>query len=446
MSHRTQQMVRFGIFGGMLLVLLFAAPLFWRAAEQVQAAENEAAQIVVKMAPGVDVTAVNLTYQTSTVRPLLASSGIYLLQGSAGQSTVDLIASMDNDARLLHVEEAVIGAAPESNSRDTYAWPDGETEDLRLMYEWEYGGQNAAHYEAQPAVHQLALAGAHAYSRGAGVVVAVLDTGIDLTHPLLADRLTAVRYDFVDDDAYPAEGLNGLDDDGDGFIDEAAGHGTHIAGIVRLVAPEAMLMPLRVLDSDGQGYAVVIAEAIRYAATNGADVINLSLGTAVSSPALQAAIADAAAAGVVVIGAAGNLNTAAPQYPAAYPCAIAVTAVNQSTLIKAGYASYGPWVNVAAPGERIYSTYLDSSFAWWKGTSMATPFVAGQAALLLGHTPSLTPAEVGDLIGGAARQIDRQNPAYSGQLGNGRIQPVVSLQMLDTGQRPSTGVLQGCGE
>lgn len=405
--------------------------------------------LVVKVAPDAEITAVNAAYGTTTVESLLDSSNIFLLQGAPGDSAADLVAQMSDDPAVLHAEMNVIGSAPETLSRDTYAWPEDElaTESVHTLFEWEYGGQDAAHYEHQPAVNQLKLAQAHALSQGAGVTVAVLDTGVDLSHPLLANVLTTARYDFVADDGVPAESANGVDDDGDGVVDEAMGHGTHVAGIVHLVAPEAMLMPLRVLDSDGQGHAVVIAEAIRYAVVHGADVINLSLGTAVSSPALQAAVEEAAAAGVIVVAAAGNLDTSAPQYPAAYGCALGATAVDLSSLHKADYASYGPWVGVAAPGARIYSTYPGATFAWWKGTSMATPFAAGQAALLLGHTPALSPADLGDLIGGTARPIDRQNPDYIGQLGDGRLQIVDSLHALaDNSWSDTSNLLQECNK
>jgi thermitase len=180
------------------------------------------------------------------------------------------------------------------------------------------------------------------------------------------------------------------------------------------VAPDAVFV--RVLNSDGRGNNFRTASAIVYAAHRGADAINLSLGTPNQSVLLREVVGEAAQLGVVVVGAAGNLNTYAKQYPAAEACAIAVTSVNARDK-KSSFANYGDWIGVAAPGENIYSTFPVDGYAWWSGTSMATPFVAGQAALLRSANPQLTLDEVGLLIGGTADSLDNANPAYRGGLG-----------------------------
>src|SRR5262249_10039693 len=155
--------------------------------------------------------------------------------------------------------------------------------------------------------------------------------------------------------------------------------------------------------------------AILYAATNGADVINLSLGTAHASVLLRDTVAEAAQMGAVVVAAAGNLNTSAKKYPAADVCAIAVTSVNAQAK-QSCVANYGLWIGVAAPGESIYSTFPVNGYAWWSGTSMATPFVAGQVALLRSVNSGLTLDDIGSLIGGTAFSLDPKNPLYRGQL------------------------------
>jgi thermitase len=271
-----------------------------------------------------------------------------------------------------------------------------------------------------------------------------LDTGVNLSHPLLAPQLTAVRYDFIDNDLVPEDAFTGQDHNGDGYADSVAGHGTHIAGIIHNVAPQAQIMPLRVLNSDGQGYTFVLAEAMLFAAEHGAKVINLSLGTAEPSILLLEVIDQLTAQGIVVVAAAGNLNADAPQFPAAADCVLAVTAVGYGPL-KADFANYGDWVDIAAPGKTIYSTFPEGQFAWWSGTSMATPFVAGQAALLLSADPTLSLADVGRYIGGTAVSIDEPNPDYSNQLGHGRIHFGNSLQALTSGNLPAgPGPLAGC--
>jgi subtilisin family serine protease len=228
-------------------------------------------------------------------------------------------------------------------------------------------------------------------------------------------------------------------------VDELYGHGTHVTGIVHLVAPEARLLSLRVLNSDGRGNNFRTASAISYATHHGADAINLSLGTPSASVLLRDVVNEAAGLGVVVVAAAGNLNTIAPQYPAAEACAIAVTSVNAKDK-KSSFANYGDWIGVAAPGENIYSAFPVDGYAWWTGTSMATPFVAGQAALLQSVDRQLTLDEVGRLIGGTARSLDKRNPIYAGLLGEGRIDILASLELLvaNTWPTPERNLFAGC--
>jgi subtilisin family serine protease len=273
-------------------------------------------------------------------------------------------------------------------------------------------------------------------SRGAGAVVAVIDTGAQLDHPALAASFTAARHDFIDGDDVPDDVFS--DVNGDGVADEAAGgHGTHVAGIVHLVAPEAQIMPLRVLDADGNGDIFTVAEAILYAIHNGADVINLSLGTPSKSDLLKEVVREATRNGVVVVAAAGNLNTNAPQYPAADQCALSVTAIGP-TGIKSEFANFGGKVEFAAPGESIYSTFPKDGYAWWSGTSMATPFVAGQAALIHSAGPALNARDIALLIGGTARSLDKLNPQFVGRLGRGLIDISASLELLLTGNLPKS--------
>jgi len=434
--------VGIGLCLALLLAVLSAQVVPVAAGEAAAAYEQD--QIVVKLNPGAAVAAVNASYGTTTAKVLLGSASVYLLQTPPGVDADQLKESMSGDPRLAYAEFNYIGAAPEASASGIFGWPDDEA-DPRLVYEWQWAGGDSGRYYNQPAVHRTNLSQAHAVSRGAGAVVAVLDTGIDLNHPVLSGSLTQARYDFVDDDGVPEDAFNNVDDDGDGFVDEAGGHGTHVVGIVHLVAPEARLMPLRVLDSDGQGNIFIVAEAIIYAVNHGASVINLSMGTWQSSTLLQDVLDEVTASGVVVVGAAGNLNADVPQYPAAAACALAVTAVNPG-LVKSTYASYGQWVDLAAPGDRIYSTYPDNGFAWWKGTSMATPFVAGQAALIRSADPDLSLEDVGMLISNTARPVDKQNPQYKGLLGTGQVDIGGSLEYLANGLWPASASnpLQSC--
>jgi subtilisin family serine protease len=187
------------------------------------------------------------------------------------------------------------------------------------------------------------------------------------------------------------------------------------------------------LDSDGMGDAFLVAQAILFAVENGANVINLSLGTTGESDLLEEVVEEAAQSGVLVVAAAGNLGTSQEVYPAANECALAVTSVGPAD-VRSDFASYGSWVDLAAPGESIYSAFPVDGYAWWSGTSMAAPFVAGQAALLLGYDASLNVFDVADLIGGTAQSLDSANRRGAGLLGAGKIDVAASLSALVEGQ------------
>lgn len=232
------------------------------------------------------------------------------------------------------------------------------------------------YYSLQHGPKQIGAEQAWEKTRGdRRIIIAVLDTGIDSSHPDLADKVLPGK-DFVD----PA----GTGEDGNG-------HGTHVAGIAAAeadngigiagVAPGVSLLPVRVLDAAGNGTLRRIAAGIRYAADQGAHVINLSLGGPARSSALRAAIRYAVAKGAVVVAAAGNTGSSDPVYPGAYDEVIAVGSVDPQDLPSA-FSAYGPWVELAAPGERIASTYAGGRYTYFSGTSMAAPHVAGTAALL----------------------------------------------------------------
>lgn len=221
-------------------------------------------------------------------------------------------------------------------------------------------------------------------TKGSGVTVAVIDTGISPI-PDLKDTKFVKGYDFVNDK------IEAYDD---------AGHGTHVAGTIAQstnnnygvagIAYEASLMPLKVLGASGGGTVADIAEAIRYAADNQADVINMSLGGAGESQLLEDAINYAHSKGVLIIAAAGNSNQNSASYPARYPHVVGVAALD-SVGIKAPYSNFGAGVDIAAPGgseagkilqETINPETGESIFEGYQGTSMAAPHVAGVAALV----------------------------------------------------------------
>ncbi len=376
--------------------------------------EPETTEVVVKLADGATIDDVNKKYGTTTLEELLGSAAIYRLRVPAGQEADDVAELLEEDLRVLYAEPNFVGETPEGDGRYTTEW----------------GGQDPTVQDTQYAAFMLRLADAHALRRGANTVVAVLDTGIQLNHPAFAATLTSVYYDFIDDDAIPEDVGNGQDDDNDGHIDEALGHGTHVAGVIHQVAPDAKIMPLRVLDADGSGNIFVIAEAILYAAKHGADVINLSLGSSAESDLMEDVIEDVFEDyNVVVVAAAGNLNSEEEQFPASESEVLAVTAIGAGSK-KSEFANYGDWIDVVAPGEGIISAFPDDGYASWSGTSMATPFVAGQVALIRSAVPTITVPYIMAHIRLSAQSVDALNPGFETALGGGRIDIGGSLQAM----------------
>ncbi|HAZ13122.1 MAG: hypothetical protein A2X86_10030 [Bdellovibrionales bacterium GWA2_49_15] len=221
--------------------------------------------------------------------------------------------------------------------------------------------------------------GAWNTSRGLGSIVCVVDTGVQRNHPDLQANVMGGENFIVSRGAIDP---NKWDDDN--------GHGTHVAGTIAAldneigvvgVAPEASIFAAKVLDRRGSGYNSDIAEGIRSCISHGAHVINMSLGGPSDSTVLKAAVQEAYAAGLVIVVAAGN-ESGPVSYPAKYSESIAVSAIDSSNRL-ASFSNFGPEVDFAAPGVSVLSTTKGSTYVTYNGTSMASPHVAGVAALML---------------------------------------------------------------
>lgn len=213
------------------------------------------------------------------------------------------------------------------------------------------------------------------------VVVSVVDTGAYMSHPYLSGRLLSNGHDFAYGDNDP--------NDGDG-------HGTHVSGTIVDVTGDlnVKILPVKVLNDDGEGYTAAITSGINYAVEQGANVINMSLGGPHDSDAFDEAVNNAVAKGVVVCVAAGNESTRAEySCPAHISSAICVSAINSRGSL-ADFSNYGSCVDIAAPGVDIYSSYTGGQYATLSGTSMATPHVAAFAAIIRAMYPTYTPAQV----------------------------------------------------
>jgi subtilisin family serine protease len=314
------------------------------------------------------------------------------------------------------------------------------------------------------------------------VIIAVIDTGVQINHPDLAANIWT----------NPAEiAGNGVDDDHNGFIDDVHGwdfvndvpdpspkfedgfteagvmHGTIVAGVIAAVGSngagitgitwQAQIMPLKVLDDKGEGRTSDVIRAIDYAINNKASIINLSFVGLDYSRGLYEAIARAHDAGVIVVAAAGNEQSQGqgynldetPMYPACddgtdnMVIGVAATdAIDQ----KASFSSYGSrCVDIAAPGvgffstavfaptEQINNSYFDQYYGgYWSGTSMATPVVAGVLALLEGANPGAKSPQIKDILLATADDISRLNPDYQGKLGRGRVNAFSAVLLAES--------------
>lgn len=330
-------------------------------------------------------------------------------------------------------------------------------------------------YPAQTYLKQIAIEEAWEVARGKGVIVAVLDAGIDINHPDLKFNI------WTNEDEVAADGLdndlNGYVDDINGWnfwesnndprpqltpdYDQASiGHGTAIAGLIGAVANNgqgivgvafnAKIMPLKILGSDGLGEVKTLIDGIKYAVNNGAQVINLSLVGYEKSSDLENVLRWAEEKGVVVVAAAGNTEEELnglnldilPAYPACYGdqeennWVVAVSAVDQNDF-RALFSNYGSkCIDLSAPGKDILSlgfyqadndNFQDYYISDWSGTSFATALVAGVAALIKAKDQSLSAAEVIKTIINNTDNIDKKNYSYQGKLGSGRLNAQKSL-------------------
>jgi serine protease len=301
------------------------------------------------------------------------------------------------------------------------------------------------------------------------VVIGFVDTGVQTDHPDLAANMWVNPGEDGPDGMSGNKRTNGIDDDGNGKVDDWQGwdfggadylapsednlpvptaannaHGTHVAGIACAVPDNnrgiagagffTRIMPVKATsDNDTRGpggspYIIAGYQGIVYAAQSGADIISLSWGGSGYSQAEQDIVNIATSFGSLIVAAAGNTGSAAElQYPASYDNVVSVAATQQNADLKATYSSYNERVDVSAPGGQgsgastIWSTYYPSTYAYNNGTSMSTPLVAGVAALVKARFPAYTPAQVGEQVRVTCDDIYGANFTYRYKLGKGRV-------------------------
>lgn len=255
------------------------------------------------------------------------------------------------------------------------------------------------------------------------VIVAVVDTGVDMKHPEFAGKLV--------------EGYNVLKDNNKPQDDN--GHGTHVSGIIAAktnndngiagISWKNKIMPVKAIGADGSGSAVDIAQGIYWAADHGASVINLSVGNYTPSAALREACKYAYDKNVVLVAASGNDNSEQLSYPAAYKEVLCVAAVDHRKK-RADFSNYGDYVDVSAPGVDIPSTYIESDYASLSGTSMACPHVTALAALIRSVNPDMKSHDVMEIIRTSAKDLGP--PGHDKMYGYGMIDANKALRQINT--------------
>ncbi|MBK7142994.1 MAG: S8 family serine peptidase [bacterium] len=364
-------------------------------------------EVICKLLPGFSIDSINAEFGTS-VKSHQQSTDCYLLNIPAG-----------GDAESLAVQIAQMEGVLFCNPNFLLSVPEG------LQSSSPFLDQNfSSDIATQLSATTLSLTAAQTISTGDGVRIALLDVGVDFEHPEF-DRtpgLVVPRWDFVDGDIDPTDIPGGA----------MSGHGTFIAGILKLVAPQADIMVYRVLDSSGMGDGYSIADAVLQAVTDSCRIISLSLGMVGFHDALDEALKLAHQNNVLVVTSAGNDSTDLGSifpFPAERTYCLAIAAVDSAGL-KADFSNYGTKVDLCAPGTMVYGPYPDSIYAWWNGTSFAVPFVAGVAALVLEEHPEYTIDQLDTALMASARNIDSLNPEYVGLLGSGLLDPLAALNFL----------------
>jgi len=228
--------------------------------------------------------------------------------------------------------------------------------------------------QTQWAWQKINLSAIQPINKGAGVTVAVLDTGVNYNHQDLKGHVLT-GYDAITGAA------NGND---------VNGHGTFVAGVILQIAPQVTILPVRVLDASGNGTLSSVVNGLQYAVNQHAAIANLSFSSATDSNWLHNAVQNARSNGMTVVDSAGNEGVSDYYYPAAYSETIGVSATDQSDY-RADFANYSSYIQLSAPGVTIYSMYYQGGYGWANGTSFSTPMVVGGLALMKSLHPDYTP-------------------------------------------------------
>ncbi|MEM7342837.1 MAG: S8 family peptidase [Chloroflexota bacterium] len=396
-----------------LLSLLFALPTQAQGPDhQTQSTIDNtdfvSGEILVKFRPNVGTLGAQSSLRASGLAPLeiISQNGTLRVKVEPGQEAATINALKERGDIEFATVNHVISIANEPN--DTW-----------YSFQWALDHTNDADIDAPEA---------WSYNTGGDeIIIAILDTGIDLDHPdLQANIVNGATF---------IPGTSTPDDD--------HGHGTHVAGIAAAIGNNnlgiagvswrAKLMPVKVLSASGSGSDSTVSQGIEYAVNNGAHIINMSLGAAYTSypcsgfDTISNAINYAKSQGVLVVAAAGNESVGKVSCPSAYDEVISVSSTTSSNSLSS-FSNYGPRVDVSAPGSSIYSTLRGGGYGYQSGTSMATPYVAGLAALILSFETTLNADQVRNIL---ETTVDDLGTVGWDQLyGHGRINAQKAIESL----------------
>jgi subtilisin family serine protease len=390
-------------------------------------------------------------FSPARVAQFSATSGL-TVRRAIPQLSLVLVETADNAAGLTQAESgvALAAAAAALSAVAGVAWAEPN---YILMPDLIPSDPHYYNYQSLYLTNRLEMPAAWDFTTGrADMVAAVLDTGVNVQHEDLTGGIWTNPLEI------PA---NGVDDDGNGFVDDVngwnfalnnnviaddygAGHGTHVSGIIAArinnnkgiagMAGGVTIMPVKVFPPSGFGTYEDLIRGIIYAPANGARVINMSLGATSYSRGEEAAVDYAWAHGAVVVAAAGNQGSNVYHYPAAHPNVIAVAATDVNDQ-RASFSNWGDFIDVAAPGSSVYSTYRTGNYGPMSGTSMASPHVAGLAALIFSLNPQLTNAQVRQII--EANADDLGSAGWDPYFGHGRINGRQALAAVQPAPQPS---------
>lgn len=319
-----------------------------------------------------------------SVKDSIPTQRIYLVSFHNGRRVQGLITALSKNPNVELAVPNFVYELPEVQQA-SIGFPDQDAPVFNT-------GISPPNFYQQPGVYTTGIDSANAYASGSGVVVAVIDNGIDFAHPLCSVSTVQSGWDFVDNDG-----------DATAVPGDMYGHGTFVTGLVLLTAPDCEIMPLRAFNGDGVGTEFTVASALYYAADHGANIANLSFGTSTYSSVIVSAIDYAGAAGVFMAAPAGNSGSQTVYYPGGLANVMAVSSFD-TTEVLASFSSYGSHIDISAPGVDLYSAYAgEYEWAVWSGTSFSVPLVCGTAALLLQLDSTLTPALIETHLENTAR-------------------------------------------